>query len=197
MKKEQSNARQALKNEIVAFGNIRIMVCAALFVALSIIFGKFLQIPNPVQNIIRISFENTPLIMSGIFFGPAVGFMTGLCADLLGCVLYGYDINPVVMLGAALVGFVAGAVSRYVFRKSWWLKVAFSVVLSHLFGSVLVKSLGLAAWYLAQYNMGLAELILWRAVTYLLIGICEFFIICALLKNRNFSSMLERMVKRK
>ena len=57
MKKEQSNARQALKNEIVAFGNIRIMVCAALFVALSIIFGKFLQIPNPVQNIIRISFE--------------------------------------------------------------------------------------------------------------------------------------------
>lgn len=195
MKKEKAQTRKTLKNNITVFGNLRVMVCAALFVALSIIFGKFLQIPNPFQNVIRISFENTPLIMSGILFGPAVGAITGLVADIVGCVMYGYAINPIVTIGATLVGFIPGVVSHYIFRKNIWLKSAFSVLFSHLIGSVAVKSVGLAAWYLAQYNMGLAELMLWRLLTYLMIGAAEFAIICALLRNRSFSAMLARTVK--
>ena len=197
MKKENSAPKETLKRNFLVFGNLRVMVCAALFVALSIIFGKFLQIPNPFQNVIRISFENTPVIMAGIFFGPCVGAFVGVVADLLGCVLYGYAINPIVTLGAAAVGLFSGIVSHYVFRKNLWLKAIFSVFFAHLLGSVALKSLGLAAWYLSQYNMGIGELMLWRLVTYFAIGVAEALIIVALLKNRNFSAMLERMERKK
>ena len=81
---ERSNT-PSVRRDIALFGNMRVMTCAGLLVALSIVLGKFLQIPNPFQDIIRISFENTPLIMSGIFFGPCVGLVTGAVADLLGC----------------------------------------------------------------------------------------------------------------
>ena len=197
MNTKNSSSKSTIKRNLLVFGNLRVMVCAALFVAMSIIFGKFLQIPNPFQNVIRISFENTPVIMSGILFGPCVGAVTGAIADILGCVLYGYAINPVVTLGAVAVGFVPGVLSHYIFKKNVWLKSAFSVLFSQIVGSVGIKSLGLAAWYLAQYNMGLGELMLWRLLTYVIIGVCEALIIGALLKNRNFSSLVERMVNKK
>ena len=72
-----------------------------------------------------------------------------------------------------------------------------SVFFAHLLGSVALKSLGLAAWYLSQYNMGIGELMIWRLVTYFAIGVAEALIIVALLKNRNFSAMLERMERKK
>ena len=88
MNKEKLGAKETLKQNFTVFGNLRVMICAALLAALSIVLGKFLQIPNPFQDFIRISFENTPIIMAGMFFGPFVGAVTGAVADLLGCVIY-------------------------------------------------------------------------------------------------------------
>ena len=191
------SGRETFKRNISVFGNLRVMVCTALFVALSIVFGKFLQIPNPFQEFIRISFENTPIIMAGMFFGPAVGMITGVAADIIGCALYGYSINPIITLGAACVGLLSGLVSHAIVKKPVWLKTALSVLLSHAVGSVVIKSLGLAAWYLAKYNIGLTEFILWRLLNYTIIGAAEFALIFALLRNRSFSSQLERMIRKK
>ena len=183
--------------DIALFGNLRVMTCAGLLAALSIILGKFLQIPNPFQEIIRISFENTPLVMAGMFFGPAVGLATGAVADLVGCALYGYAVNPLITVGAASVGFVSGIISGYIIKRSTLLKTVLSVSIAHIIGSVVIKSIGLAAWYLSTYNMGLAELMLWRLLTYCIIGVAETAIVFALIKNRSFSSQLERMKRRK
>ena len=135
--------------------------------------------------------------MAGMFFGPAVGTVTGVAADIIGCALYGYSINPIVTLGAACVGLLSGVVSHYVVKRPLWLKTAISVLLSHAVGSVIVKSLGLAAWYLTKYNIGLSEFILWRLLNYTIIGAAEFALIFALLRNRSFSSQLERMMRKK
>ena len=199
MKKEENqiSGKETFKRNISLFGNLRVMVCTALFVALSIVFGKFLQIPNPFQEFIRISFENTPIIMAGMFFGPAVGVVTGVAADIIGCVLYGYSINPIITLGAAFVGFLSGIVAHYIVKKPLWLKTLISVLLSHAIGSVIIKSLGLAAWYLAKYNIALHEFMLWRLLNYTMIGAAEFALIYALLRNRSFSSQLERMMRKK
>ena len=199
MKKDSTErgTKPSVRRDIALFGNMRVMTCAGLLAALSIVLGKFLQIPNPFQDIIRISFENTPLIMSGIFFGPCVGLVTGAVADLLGCALYGYSVNPLVTLGAASVGFVAGIISNYIIRRGLLIKTVSAVLFSHVIGSVVIKSVGLAAWYLSTYNMGLTELMLWRLLTYAIIGAAETVIIYALLRNRGFSSQLERMVRKK
>lgn len=201
MKKEEKNVRNvrergalvSLRVEIALFGNARVLCFAAMLAAMSLILGKFLQIPNPFQQIIRISFENLPILLSGITMGPLIGAVTGAVADLLGCVLYGYSINPLITLGAAATGLVSGFLARYVVRRPVSLQVIVCGACAHLVGSVVLKSLGLAAWYLGQYHMGLIELMLWRALTYTVIGVAECAILILLLRNRAFATQLERM----
>ena len=58
----------------------------------------------------RFSFENTPIIFAGMIFGPIVEALVGTVADLVGCVMVAYEINPLVTLGAALIGLISGIV---------------------------------------------------------------------------------------
>ena len=190
------SAGARLKKEIALFGNLRALCLAALFSAMSLILGKFLQIPTPFAEIIRISFENLPILMAGITMGPLVGAAVGVVADLLGCLLYGYSINPLITLGALTVGLVSGLMAHYVVRRPPLLRIVSATVAAHLLGSVLIKSLGLAAWYLSRYSMGLTQLMLWRALNYALIGAAEASLLYLLLGHRGLSSQLERMLKK-
>ena len=66
------------------FGSPRILCAAALLAALSIVLGKYMAISTPI---FRFSFENLPILMAGIFFGPIIGAAVGLIADIVGCLL--------------------------------------------------------------------------------------------------------------
>ena len=188
--------KERLYSDAGAIGNIRVLCFAAMLAAMSLIVGKFLQIPNPFQNIIRISFENLPILLSGITMGPFVGALTGIVADLLGCILYGYSINPIITLGAGAVGLISGVMANYVIRRPLVARVICAAVASHLLGSVIIKSLGLAAWFLTSYDMGLLELMLWRLLTYAVIATAECVILCLLLRHRAVSTLLERIRKK-
>lgn len=188
--------KKSTRGRLPLFGSPRIMAVAAMLAAMSLILGKFLQIPNPFSTIIRISFENLPILFSGVCFGPVVGAMTGIVADLIGCLLYGYTINPLVTLGAGAFGAVAGLVANYVVRRPLWLSCAVSAALAHIMGSVVIKSLGLAAWYLSTYSMGLVELMLWRLLTYSLIGTLECVLVIVLLQVKPIAAYIEKLRSR-
>ncbi|MBR2011428.1 MAG: folate family ECF transporter S component [Clostridia bacterium] len=177
------------------FGSLRRLCFAAILAAMSLVLGKFLQIPHPFQEFIRISFENLPVLLAGLSMGPVVGALVGAVADLLGCVLYGYSINPIVTLGAASVGLVSGFLARYVVKKSLLAKVTVSVSLAHLVGSVFIKSAGLAAWYLAKYELGYLEFLGWRCLNYLIVGTAECVLLYLLLHNRAFAKQIKEMCK--
>ena len=192
---KQTKLRADLRRDVAVFGNLRALCVAAVLAAMSLVLGKFLQIPNPFQQVIRISFENLPILFAGITMGPFVGALVGVVADLLGCALYGYAINPIITLGGAAVGFLAGTVSHFVVKKHLLAKVIASAVTAHLVGSVVIKSLGLAAWYLGSFGMGLAELMLWRLLTYVIIAVAEIAILYLLLRHRALQKQLERMLQ--
>ena len=86
--------------------SVKTLVICAFFTALSIIFGKFLNIP--IGETVRFSFENTPLFLSGIMFGPVISGIVAFVSDILGSILRGYAINPVITLGAVFTS-VLGA----------------------------------------------------------------------------------------
>ncbi len=71
---------------------------------------------------IRISFENLTILMAGIMFGPLVGMTVGICADVIGCIIVGYAINPLVTLGAASIGLISGSIYFYMFKDNPKLK---------------------------------------------------------------------------
>ena len=182
--------------ERIPFGGLRGLCLAALLTAMSIVLGKFLQIPNPFQEFIRISFENLPIMIAGISMGPMVGLTVGVTADLLGCVLYGYAINWRITLGAAAIGLISGVIANYIAKEPLLLKIVLSVVSSHVIGSVLIKSWGLAVWYLAKYEIGYWEFVLWRLLNYAIIATMESVIIFCLYKNRAFRQQIEGLTKK-
>ncbi len=184
------------KSKVPIFHSLQGLCFAAILAAMSIVLGKFLQIPNPFQEFIRISFENLPIMLAGFALGPIAGALVGTVADLLGCLLYGYTINPIITLGGASVGLVSGFISNYLIKRPLILKVTVSVTAAHIIGSVLIKSAGLAMWYLSKYELGYWEFVAWRLINYIIVAVAECIIIYLLFKNRAFRNQIEGMCKK-
>ncbi len=161
---------------------LKLMVSGAFLAALSIVLGKYLAFG--VGNVLRFSFENLPIIFAGMAFGSPVGIMVGIVADLVGCILVGYEINPIITVGAALIGLTAGGYyhlpGRGRDKKAVSFRVTFFVFLSHILGSVLIKTLGLSVFY----DMPLGILMLWRLLNYVIIGTLETVLLCCLMNNK-------------
>ena len=184
------------KRAFPIFGSLQGICFAGILAAMSIVLGKFLQIPNPFQEFIRISFENLPILLAGFSMGPIAAILVGVVADLIGCLLYGYSINPIITIGAAAIGLVSGFTAKYLIKKPMILKVIVSTSAAHIIGSVLIKSYGIAVWYLDKYQLGYWEFVMWRLLNYVLIATAECVIIYLLFKNRAFKNQIERMCKR-
>ena len=195
-KRQRSKPKRRSKY-LPIFGSLKGLCFAGILAAMSLILGKFLQIPNPFQEFIRISFENLPIMLAGFCLGPIAAATVGAVADLIGCLLYGYTINPIITLGAASVGLIAGFISRYIIKKHTVLKVIVCEIAAHTVGSVLIKSAGLAAWYLAKYDMGFWEFAAWRLLNYAIVAVAESVILILLLKNRGFQKQIEEMSGRR
>ena len=178
MKKNSSKAK------IAVFGNLKTLVICSLFVAISIVCGKYLAIRG--GDILRFSFENLPIILAGIAFGPLAGAVVGVVADLLGCLLVGYAINPILTVGAAVIGIVSGLMYMICKKLPQVLCVSLCVGVAHLLGSVGIKTVGLSAFY----SIPLFELMLWRLLNYVIVGVLEGVIICIMLKNKTLRAQL-------
>ena len=168
------------------------MVAVSLMCAMSVILGKYLAIN--VGEVLRFSFENMTIILSGIMFGPIIGLVSGVAADLIGCLLVGYAVNPLVTAGAAAVGFLSGML-YFLMKKTklpYSLKILFPVFIAHLVGSVLIKSVGLAAFY----DMPLFALMLWRLLNYVIVGAIEAVLLVALLGNREVYRLISSIKPR-
>ena len=169
--------------------SLNITITLALLVAISIICGKFLAFR--VGDILRFSFENLPIIFAGYCFGPVAGAMVALVADLVGCVMVGYTVNPIVTVGAVALGAVAGVVPMLFKKsaiKSRWI-LAITVISAHLIGSVIIKSAGLSAFY----SMPLLILMLWRGLNYIIVGALEFAALNVLLKSKGVSMQVDKL----
>ncbi len=163
---------------------LRVTVACSLLVALSIVCGKFLQFP--VGEALRFSFENLPILLAGMVFGPLAGALVGTVADLIGCLAVGYAINPLVTLGAAAIGLIGGGVYRLAKELPLGWRVTLAVAAAHLVGSVVIKTFGLAQFYTLPFT----ELMLWRLLNYAIVGAAEGLLLVALLKNKTLRAML-------
>ena len=126
-------------------GSVRVLTMAAMLTALSVIIGYICK-TIPALNLgagLRITFENLPIILSGIMFGPIVGGCVGCIADLLSCLASGQSPLPFVLVGSISVGIVAGITSKCIFKKSGLKKIIFSEIFAHLVGSMIIKTITL------------------------------------------------------
>lgn len=160
----------------------KLLVRIALLSAISLILGKFLSFKLEPWG--RISFENLTVLLCGYLYGPTAGALCGAVGDLVGCLAYGYSINPIITLGAASVGAMAGLFGMHgVMQKPrLWL----SVVSGHALGSLVIKSIGIYVFYATP----LPTLVL-RIPIYFVTGALEFGIVYLLLKNKGLRKIMQ------
>lgn len=166
--------------------SVRQLTLCAMLVAMSVVIGIFCKsVLNFGGGLFRITFENLPIILSGMIFGPIFGGAVGFCSDIISYLLSGqaYPLNVIVTVGAVAVGVVSGIVARYVVRERGILQAVASAGAAHIVGSMIIKPIGLFSYY------GVA--VLWRIPIYLVIASLEIFLICILMKRGAFLRLID------
>lgn len=85
------------------------LVYMALLVALNLVLMRVLRFELGAY---RITIGHIATIMAGLWLGPVSGGLCGLAADLLGCLLDGYAVNPIISVGAMLWGILPAVTLR-------------------------------------------------------------------------------------
>ena len=137
-----------------AFESVKSMTIAAMLTAMSVVIGILCKnFLNFGGGLFRVTFENLPIIMGGLLFGPIIGGIIGAASDLLSYIFSAqiYPPNLVVTAGAISVGVVSGVMSRYVVKKKGTLQIIVSGGLAHIVGSMIIKPIGL--YYHRAYYM--------------------------------------------
>ena len=168
-------------------GNLQLLAVSAFLAALSIICGKYLALS--LGTVLRFSFENLPILLAGMMFGPVVGMTVGVVADLLGCVMVAYAINPLVTIGAACIGLFGGVLFRVTKKLPLLWQTCITVILTHLVASVLVKTFGLAQYYDMPFHI----VLLWRLLNYVVVGVAEWLLLYTVLKNQALRRRFEAL----
>ena len=182
MQKSQKNGLDSKQ-----FRATKVITTAAMMTAISVLIGIFCKnymnfgVP---PGLFRVTFENLPIIMSGILYGPIIGGVVGVLTDLISYLLssQAYPPNLIVTLGAAVSGIVAGLVAKFIIKKKGRAQIIVAGSLSHLVASMIIKSIGLYQFY--------GWLVLFRIPLYLCIAPIEILIICALLKRKSFARIV-------
>ena len=124
--------------------SVRTLTMLALLVAMSIVFSRVLSIST---GFVRFNLGSLPVLLAALLFGPWAGFAVGVVADMIGGVLAGYAINPLITLGAGAIGLVAGYAWQKLGSLSIVLRLSVSVLLGHIVGSMVITSLALRIFY--------------------------------------------------
>lgn len=167
--------------------NLRLLAVSAFLAALSIICGKYLALS--LGNVLRFSFENLPILLSGMMFGPVAGALVGAVADVIGCIMVAYPINPLVTMGAACIGLFGGLLFRLTKKLPLLWQTCITVILAHLVASVIVKTYGLAQYYDMPFHI----LMLWRLLNYVIVGVAEWLLLYTVLKNKALRRRFEEL----
>lgn len=178
--------------KIGTFSSIRSLTFAAMLTAMSVVIGIFCKsFLNFGGGAFRITFENLPIIMSGILFGPVVGGLVGAATDVISYFYstQSFAIDPIVTIGAAAVGLTAGLVSRYLIKTQSYRQIILSGASAHLIGSLLIKTTRLCSLY--------GSVFLWRIPLYLMIAPTEILVICLLYKNSALRKIFDSIRKQK
>ncbi len=166
--------------------SVRTLTTAAMLTALSIIIGSFSERFLDF-GVVRLTFENFPIILSGILYGPIVGGLVGLTSDLVSSWFAGNNADIIIAVGAALMGVVPGIISHYVMKKEGILRIVVSAGAAHAVGSMIVKSIGLH--FLTNNEKTLIAIILGRIPVYLAIAAVEIFLLCFLFKKTSYRKL--------
>ena len=171
------------KNKNMPIISLKMLVIAAMLTAIGVVIGIICKTFLDFGGIFRITFENLPIIISGILMGPIVGGLVGAAVDIISALIAGQAPLPFVMVGSISVGVISGIVAKYIVRKKGTAQIIISAAAAHLIGSMIIKPIALFTIY--QWW------VLFRIPIYMCIAPIEILIMYFLFKNKAFCRLAE------
>ena len=136
--------------------HIRTLTSVALLTALSVVIGILCKNFFTFNVYYRVTFENMPILLAGILYGPAAGAVCGALADVISCLCSTNPaVIPLITVGAATVGLCAGLVSKFFIKKHGPLQYFIASLTGHLLGQVAIKSIA-KILFLGMPSFGIA-----------------------------------------
>ncbi len=161
--------------------DLKKLVFSALMTALCVVIGWVCK-TYLTFGAVRITFENIPVLLTGMLLGPVYGATVGIASDIISALLSGFGVNPAITVGAASIGIVSGVISKYAVRSKKYPAVLLSVMTAHFVGSMVIKTIAL--YFMNLYAWQLLAI---RIPLYLVIGLAESYIIYIILKRKIFN----------
>lgn len=125
------------------YWNVKTLVFMALLVALHLILTRVFVIELGAY---RISIGSVSTILAGLWLGPVAGGVCGLCADIIGCIMKGYAINPFITVAAIAWG-VIPALARPFFanrkKTGKTVGICVSIFITAILSSMILTTAGL------------------------------------------------------
>ena len=164
--------------------SVRTLVMLALLTAMSIVFARVFTIST---GFVRFNLGSLPVLLAALLFGPGAGFAVGAVADMIGGVLAGYAINPLITLGAGAIGLVAGLAWQKLPGLRTGLRLQISILAGHLVGSVVINSLALHLFYGYQWALLAA-----RIPNALVLSVVNTLLVRILLENKALTALVRK-----
>ncbi len=127
----------------------RTVVFLGLLVAMQIVLARVAVID---LGSYRITLGSVCTILAGLWFGPLGGGLCGLVADILGCILKGFAVNPLITVASILWGLIPGLMHPLMTgsRTKKTAMLCLSVVITSILSTLVFTTAGLV--WLIGYN---------------------------------------------
>lgn len=163
--------------------HVRAITYGGLLVAVSIVLTRFFGVMLPIGGALalRLSFGAIPIMIGGLLFGPAVGGVIGVVADLVGVAVnpMGGAYFPGFTLSSALMGVLPPLILRGAATKELsFRRILAAVALTNLVVAVglntlwLVIMYGLDPWVLLPPRLA-AQIIMVPIYTFVIMTVCR------------------------
>lgn len=123
--------------------NVKTLVFMALLVAMHLILTRLIVLDLGPY---RISVGSVCTILAGLWLGPAAGAACGFSADIIGCFIKGYAINPLITLAAVLWGVIPAIIKPFFNNRKKLGKtigIVIAVIIANLICSFILTTMGL------------------------------------------------------
>lgn len=138
------------KNGKNQYWSVKTLVFMALMVALHLVLTRVFVIELGAY---RISVGSVSTILAGLWLGPIAGGVCGLTADIIGCFMKGYAINPFITVAAIAWGVIPALIKPFFANKTKTGKtvgLVISIVITAVLSSLVLTTAGLVI--LMGYN---------------------------------------------
>ncbi len=130
---------------------VKTLVFMSLLVAMHLILTRIIVLDLGPY---RVSVGSVCTILAGLWLGPVAGGTCGFAADIIGCFMKGYAINPVITLAAILWGVIPALMKPLFIKREKIGKtigIVISVTIANIICSFILTTLGLV--YVQGYSL--------------------------------------------